>query len=368
MSGAEPTPAELARYHRQMILPGVGEAGQRRLARARAVIVGCGALGCQAADLLARAGVGSLTLIDRDVVEWTNLQRQTLFTEADARVGEPKARAAARRLADVNSGIELLPVIADATHRNVERLAGLAGATGDAARTVLIDGTDNFQTRYLLNDVAVKHGVVYVYAGVVGVSGMAMPVVPGLGPCLRCVFEEPPPPGSTPTCDTAGVLGPAVAVVAGMQAAEVIRRIVMEEAAGPAALQEFEVWPGRSRRIELAAARRGDCPCCGRRRFEFLEGGRAEDTAVLCGQRAVQVWPVEAQAGGGVDLRALAARLAAHGPVAGHEYLLRARLEGERGREGAAIELTVFGDGRAVVRGTDDVSAARAIYARYVGT
>lgn len=367
--------SDLARYHRQMLLPGIGEAGQRALLRARAVIVGCGALGCASADLLARAGVGRLTLIDRDVVELTNLQRQTLFTEADAAAGAPKAEAAARRLRAVNSEIEIKAVIADATHRNIERLAGLdatGNASGDSAGpVVLVDGTDNFQTRYLLNDVAVKHGVPYIYGGAVGTGGLVMPVLParagGAGPCLRCVFEEPPAAGTTPTCDTAGVLGPVVAMVAAMQAAAALRVLAQGPAAVEAALTEFDAWGGRVRRIDLTSARRADCPACGRGRLEYLDGSRAEDTAVLCGQRAVQVWPDSAQAGGLVDLQAMAERLRAHGTVASHEYLLRARLERERGREGGAIELTVFADGRAVVRGTDEVAVARAIYARYVG-
>lgn len=357
-----PGPAGLRRYHRQMLLPQVGEARQRLLGASRAVVVGCGALGCGSADLLARAGVGRLTLIDRDVVELTNLQRQTLFTEADAAASAPKAEAAARRLRAVNSEIEIRAVVADAVHRNIERLAGLPGP----GPVVLVDGTDNFGARYLLNDVAVKHGVAYIYGGAVGTGGMVMTVVPNHGPCLRCLFEEPPAAGTAPTCDTAGVLGPATAVVSAMQAAAAIR-VLAGEAAGPALL-ELDAWEGRARRIEVGDGRRADCPCCGAGRFEYLDGSRAEDTAVLCGQGAVQVWPDSAQVDGVVDLRRMAERLKAHGPVAAHEFLLRARLEGERGTDGRPIELTVFADGRAVVRGTEQPAAARAIYARYVGS
>lgn len=365
MSDPAQTQSDLARYHRQMLLPVVGEAGQRALLGARAVIVGCGALGCGSADLLARAGVGHLILIDRDVVELTNLQRQTLYTEADARAGLPKAEAAARRLRAVNSAIRITPVIADITHRNIERLSGVQEPGGPL---VLVDGTDNFQARYLLNDVAVKHRVPYIYGGAVGLSGMMMVVAPGPGPCLRCVFDEPPAAGTSPTCDTAGVLGPAVAMVAAAQAGQAIRVLTGGPASVEPALLEFDAWGGRARRVELADARRADCVACGRGRLEYLDGSRAEDTAVMCGQRAVQVWPDSAQAGGLVDLAALARRLAAHGSVMAHEYLLRARLEREKGEDGGVIELTVFGDGRAVVRGTGEVAAARAIYARYIGS
>ncbi|MCC6676335.1 MAG: ThiF family adenylyltransferase [Phycisphaerales bacterium] len=367
MTGPDRANPDLARYHRQMLLAGIGEAGQRALLASRVVIIGCGALGCASADLLARAGVGELTLIDRDVVELTNLQRQTLYCEADAAEGAPKAEAAARRLADVNSAIRIRPVIADVTHRNVERLVGLGGGSGAGGPVVLVDGTDNFHTRYLLNDAAVKHGAPYIYGGAVGTTGMVMPVLPGRGPCLRCIFDEPPAAGTTPTCDTAGVLGPVVAMVAAAQAAEAIRVLVAGPASVEPGLLEFDAWNGRVRRIEVGSARRAECAACGRGRYEYLDGSRAEDTAVLCGQRAVQVWPDSAQAGGLVDLKGLAARLREHGPVTAHEYLLRARLERERGREGAVIELTVFADGRAVVRGTGEVSEARAIYARYVG-
>ncbi len=204
MNTDQPSPKSVSRYHRQMLLPGVGEEGQRRLGTGHALIVGVGALGCASSELLARAGVGRLTLIDRDVVEATNLQRQSLFDERDADEGLPKAVAAARRLERINSTIEVTAIVEDLTPRAARRR--FASPPFD----LILDGTDNFETRYLLNDLAVKHSIPYCYGGVIGTRGMAMTVRPGVTPCLRCVFDQPPPGGTTPTCDTAGVLGPAV--------------------------------------------------------------------------------------------------------------------------------------------------------------
>lgn len=365
MTEQSPSPAFLDRYHRQMLLPSVGSAGQKRLAAAHAAIIGCGALGCASADLLARAGVGTITLIDRDVVELTNLQRQTLFTEADAREGLPKALAAAQRLRAVNSSITIRPVVADLTARNAEPLLLHKQADELPPVSILIDGTDNFQTRYLLNDLAIRDSLPYAYAGVVGTTGMALTIIPDRTPCLRCLFEDPPAPGSTPTCDTAGVYGPAVTAVVSSQASDVLKILLSQSDLVPPTLLEFDLWSNHHRRLDLARARRSDCPCCGQRRFEFLDGSRAEDTAILCGQRAVQVWPD--QANGEVDLLALATRLRAHGPVSAHEYLLRAKLNTEKGKDGQPLELTVFADGRGVIRGTDQIAVARAVYARYVG-
>lgn len=359
---AAPTEPALARYHRQMLLPGFGEAGQRRLLGSSVLIVGCGALGCVSADALARAGVGRLFLVDRDIVETTNLQRQILYDEADARDGVPKAAAAARRLRAVNSGIAIEPVIADLNARNVERLIGGLGSSG-----VVVDGTDNFQTRYLLNDGCVKLGVPLVYGGVVGTAGMNMTILPGRTPCLRCVFPEPPAPGSTPTCDTAGVLGPMVSAVAAAQAAEAIKVLLGRDDLLQPTLHQFDLWNNQRHSIDLSGIDRSACPCCAMRRFDFLEGDRSDSgTAALCGTNSIQVLPSEA--GAAVDLRALAARLAAHGTFTTTDHLIRGRLHSETARVGAEpLELTVFRDGRAIVKGTADPAAARSVYARYVG-
>ncbi|MEQ8770707.1 MAG: ThiF family adenylyltransferase [Phycisphaerales bacterium] len=340
-------PREHNRYLRQETLPQIGPEGQGLLGAAHVAVVGCGALGCVSADLLARAGVGRLTLIDRDVVETVNLHRQTLFDQSQ--VGTPKAVAAHDRLVAVNPEIDLAARIADVVPANAEEIVGF-GRPG--APAVLVDGTDNFETRFLLNDLSVKHGVALVYGGGIGTSGAV--AVFGLpeGPCVRCVFDGPPAPGSQPTCESAGVLGPVTAAVGARQAALAIRAIV-EPAWDDAALERFDLWAGVHTRVALE--RDPDCACCVRERFEFLDSPEAPAEATLCGRDAVQI-----PASGPVDLEALAARLG--GSFAAGPFMLRGAIEDGR------YELTVFGDGRAIVRGTRDPAEARTVHARYVGS
>lgn len=347
------------RYHRQMLLPDFGQAGQERLARAHAVVVGVGALGCAAADLLARAGVGRLTLIDRDVVEVTNLQRQTLFAEAD--VGTPKAIAAKARLEAVNSGVVVEAHVADFGPANVERLCGLPGSKPG----VFIDGTDNFETRLLINDVAIKHGVPYVYAGAVATRGMVLTIIPGRTPCLRCIVGSPPAPGTLPTCDTVGVLGPVIAIVAGVEAAEALKVLLGRTDLVHIAMLDFDVWSNERRRLDVSALRDADCPCCGLGRYEFLEGAFASSSAVLCGQKAVQVLPPDGAPR--VALEEIVRALSRHGDFRANAFVARGALADERGEEGDPIEITIFADGRAIVKGTKSTERARSIYARYVG-
>lgn len=351
-----------------MLLPGVGEAGQRTLLASHAVVVGCGALGCEIADQLARAGVGTLTLIDRDVVEWTNLQRQRLFAERDAAGGTPKVEAAAARLAEINSGVRVNAIAADLNHRNAETLL-LAGSP-----TVILDGTDNFATRYLVNDVAVKHGVAYVYAGAVATRGMQMTVLPGEAdrPCLRCVFPEPPEPGSAETCDTAGVLGPAIATAASSQVTDAIKVMLDRRDLIDRTLFEFDLWANRRR--QLRVARDPSCPCCVGRKFDALAGKMGTASAYLCGQNAVQIHPRGAAGQDDdedtpqrVPFESLAARLAPHGTVTKTNFMLRVTLASERGDDGGPIMLSIFPDGRALVRGLRNPDRARVLYDRYVG-
>ncbi len=345
------------RYQKQMRLPELGEEGQRALADSHAVVVGVGALGCAVADHLARAGVGRLTLLDRDVVEWSNLQRQTLYTEHDAREGLAKAEAARRRLTEVNSSLEIEGIVADVTSRNAERLLLAPRAR---ARFVLVDGTDNFDVRYLLNDVAVKHGVTLAYAGVVGMVGTSMLVRPGYTACLRCVGEQPPA-GSVETCETSGVFGPAVAAIAALQAAEVIRFLTHGSPQMSATIASLDVWRRSMRMIDASGlGPRPDCVCCGRRRFEYLSSKRSDDEIALCGQDAVQVTVGEDRR---VDLVELAGRWRGLGVVVSSTALARLTFAGEE----RAREITVFADGRAIVKGTIRPEVARAIYARYVG-
>lgn len=343
------------RHHRQEILPQIGAKGQARLAASDAVIVGVGALGCAAADLLARAGVGGIRLIDRDIVERTNLQRQTLFTERDAAEAMPKAEAARRRLLEIDGALRVEAEIADVTAANAERL--LVGGGAGAGR-VLLDGTDNYETRYLINDVAVKHGAGLIYGGAVATRGMAMPVVPG-GPCLRCVFPEPPPPEARETCDTAGVLNAVTAMVGALQASLALRWLLGALTPEDATLSRIDAWLPSFSASPLAGMKDPGCPCCGLGRFEFLGGARGSAPATLCGRSAVQVAPQGAEAR--LDLGLLEARLAAHGGASRTPFLLRASLREE------ALTLTVFADGRAIVHGTTDAARARSIYARYIG-
>ena len=335
------------RYSRQILFAGIGARGQERLRASRVVIIGCGALGSAQAEALARAGLGHLRLVDRDFVEESNLQRQTLYAERDAQERLPKAIAAARRIGEINSDVETEAEVADVRQENIERLI--------ADADVVLDGTDNFATRYLLNDACVKHGVDWVYGAAVGSYGVTMTVRPRVTPCLRCVWEAPPPAGSAPTCDTAGVIMPIISIVAAAQVAEALKLLTGRIESLHGSLMQFDVWRNEWRRIALGAPS-PDCPACALGRYETLEAEAGEFIATLCGRDAVQVSPPRAAE---LDLTALADRLRAAGEVKINPYLLRLRV-GEH-------ELTVFRDGRAIIRGTDDFMTARSLYAKYVG-
>ncbi|MDT5156352.1 MAG: molybdopterin-synthase adenylyltransferase [Acidobacteriota bacterium] len=337
----------MERYSRQILFEGIGEDGQRRLLGSRVLVVGCGALGSSQVEMLARAGVGRLRVVDRDFVEESNLQRQTMFAERDARERAPKAVAAVRRVAEINSDVECEAVVADVNGSNVERF--IEGCD------VVLDGTDNFATRFLLNDACVKHGVAWVYGAAVGSYGVTLTIRPLESACLRCVFAEVPAAGSAPTCETAGVIMPIISVVAAVQVTEALKLLTGRTENLHGGLMQFDVWRNEWRRISVGE-RAADCPTCVQGRFETLEAEGGDLTTVLCGRNAVQVSPrVSAR----IDLDALAARLSVAGEVRSNAYLVRLRT-GE-------YELTVFGDARAIVRGTDDAGTARSIYARYVG-
>jgi molybdopterin/thiamine biosynthesis adenylyltransferase len=338
----------MERYSRQILFGGIGEEGQRRVRAARVLVVGCGALGSAHVEMLARAGVGRLRVADRDFVEESNLQRQTLFSERDARERIPKAVAAAARVAEINSDVEVEAEVVDVNNSNVERLVG--------GCDVVLDGTDNFAARYLLNDACVKHGVNWVYGAAVGSYGVTMTVRPRLTPCLRCVFPEMPPAGSAPTCDTAGVIMPIITTVAAAQVSEALKLLAGRPEKLHGALLQFDVWENEWRRVRLGAPA-PDCPACALGRFEALDAEAGDYAASLCGRDAVQVAP---RAGAELDLEALAERLRAAGEVKVNPYLLRLRA--------GDYELTVFRDARAIIRGTDDPRLARSLYARYVGS
>jgi adenylyltransferase/sulfurtransferase len=353
-------------------------------------------------DQLARAGVGTLVLVDRDIVEWTNLQRQTLYDERHAREGVPKAIAAAERVAAINAEVRTVGAVEDLTARNAHRLA--------EGCDLILDGLDNFEARYLLNDLSVAKGLPYLYGGAVGTTGMSLAILPSgraklgsradgicavaagvrpatdpapLGgpserarrvqwseeeatPCLRCLFPAAPPPGTTQTCDTAGVLGPVVAQVAAHQALQAIKLLVGDIPALDRRLLTIDGWLNECRWLDVRAAGPDPaCPCCALGQFDHLLGASAAGAEALCGRDAVQVTPVSA-APGRCDLADVEARLRAHGRFLRSAFLLRGTLAREHGELGP-IEITLFTDGRAIIRGTRQSERARAIYARYIG-
>ena len=268
------------RYSRQILFREIGREGQEKLLASRVLLVGCGALGAMHAEMLARAGVGKLRIVDRDFVEFTNLQRQTLFKESDADERLPKAIAAKTRIAEINSEIEVSGHIVDVNNSNVESL--IDGCD------LVIDGTDNFQVRYLLNDACVKNGVTWIYGAAVSSYGTTMTIRPGETPCLRCIFDEMPDPGTSPTCDTAGVIMPIIATVAATQVSEALKILVGDVDALHGSLMQFDVWANDRQRINLADPN-PDCKCCGQGSYEFLDAESQEFAAVLCGRNAVQV-------------------------------------------------------------------------------
>jgi adenylyltransferase/sulfurtransferase len=338
---------EPGRYSRQELFSGLGRDGQARLRTKRALVVGAGALGSSLAEMMVRAGVASLTLVDRDYVEASNLQRQSLYDEADAAQGLPKAVAAEAKLRRLNSDVKVTGLVADLGADNAPDL--VRGAD------LVLDGTDNFETRFLINDLCVRESVPWVYGACVSAYGLALAVRPKTTPCLRCVLEEMPEPGSGPTCDTAGVIAPIVHVVAGVQAAEALKLLAGREDALLPGIVTVDLWSGIFSVMDLRG-RKPSCPACTEGRFEYADAAPRAGSAVLCGRDAVQVRPARPAS---LDLDALASRLRALGRVRANEHLLRF--------EGAGAELVVFKDGRAIVKGVKDAAEARSVYARYVG-
>jgi len=341
----ENTHAE-ARYARQSVLDVIGQAGQQKLAESTVLVIGCGALGSTQAELLARAGIGKLILVDRDVLELHNLQRQLLFDEQDVRERLPKAAAAARRLKTVNSEITIEAVVTDVTATNIEELLRPVD--------LVLDGTDNFETRYLLNDAAIRTDKPWVYGGVLGTGGTVMAVHPGQGPCLRCIFPEPPDAGSLPTCETQGVLNTAVAWVAALQVTEAFKLLVSTPTVA-FKLHAMDVWQGSM--TSVTVKRSEDCICCARQRFEFLNAERSSSSTVLCGRNAVQVTPEHETI---PDFAGLSERLAPLGVVRVNGLVLEFTYGVHR--------LVVFPDGRVLVMGTTDIAEARGLVAKYIGS
>jgi len=337
------------RYSRQVRFAGIGEHGQRALSRGRVLLCGCGALGTVIAETLVRAGVGSLRIVDRDFVELSNLQRQVLFDESDVAEPLPKAIAAARKLARINSTVTIEPIVADVDHRNILEL--------QRDVHIVLDGTDNFETRFLINDACLETRTPWVYGGCIGSHGQTMTIIPGQTACLRCVIEAPPDAGATETCDTAGVLGPAIQVVASLQCVAALKVLTGQAATIAPKLTIVDVWDGTYRTVNLASLReQNNCPACAKGERSWLSGRETSQTTVLCGRNAVQVTPATPAQ---LELSQLAEKLRSSGKVTATPFLVRCQV--------GALELTVFRDGRAIIKGTDDITAARSAYAKYVG-
>ena len=338
---------ELERYSRQVLFPGVGEDGQRKLRSARVLLVGCGALGSNIANTMVRAGVGRLTIVDRDFIELNNLQRQVLFDEEDVARGLPKAVAAAEKLRKINSQVEIVPMVADVNPGNVEQLVREAD--------LVMDGTDNFETRYLINDACVELGKPWTYGGVLASYGVSMTIVPHETPCLRCIFPESPPPGTTPTCDTAGILASIASVVANIECAEAIKLLVGAKDKINRGMIWIDVWENSFEKM-LGSQPSANCPTCGQGNYEFLEAKGGTRTTSLCGRQAVQV---SVRGGVSISFPELAERLRSAGQVQYNEYMLRFQVDG--------YELIIFPDARTLIKGTTDETVARTLFARYVG-
>jgi len=337
------SPEDQERYSRQILFAGIGPEGQERFLSARIAIIGCGALGSFQAGALARAGVGNLILIDRDYVELSNLQRQWLYEESDAAEGLPKAVAAARRIERINSHIGVEPVVTDLTPSNIEDAIGKVD--------LILDGSDNFEVRYLINDFAVYHGIPWIYGAAVGSYGLVMPIQPGVTCCLKCIFPEPPK-GVQPTCETAGVVNVVTSAVASLQVAAALR--ILAGQPPTRRITTLDVWTGAIRQLDQPDPDPA-CQACGQKDFRHLRG-QGRPPISLCGRNAVQIHERTRP----LDLAELKARLEMVGRVRANEFALRFFLD--------PYEITVFPDGRAIIKGTQDIAVARSLYARFIGT
>jgi molybdopterin-synthase adenylyltransferase len=335
------------RYSRQILFQQIGKSGQEKLLNSRVLLVGCGALGASHAEMLARAGVGKLRIVDRDFVEFSNLQRQTLYSESDAIERLPKAIAAKNRLSAINSEIEIEAIVADINQRNIESLI--------ADCDLVIDGSDNFQVRYLVNDACVKHSITWIYGAAVSSYGTSMTIIPNETSCLRCIFEEMPDAASSPTCDTAGVIQPIISSISSVQISEALKILTGNFQKLHRSLVQIDIWENDWRKIKLGKPNE-DCICCQNRQFEFLEAENTEFFTALCGRDSVQISsPIPTE----INLKNFADKLKNIGEVKQNEYLVRFIAD--------SFEVTVFRDARAIIKGTDDFTVARSVYAKFVG-
>ncbi|OGP60568.1 MAG: hypothetical protein A2V67_15285 [Deltaproteobacteria bacterium RBG_13_61_14] len=337
----------LSRYTRQIFFAEIGEFGQQRLRQSRVAVVGLGALGSMICQLLVRAGVGRLTLVDRDFVELHNLQRQTLYDEEDVMGRLPKALAASKKLKLINGEVEVQVAVDDLNPKNAAKLL--------AEADLVLDGSDNMETRFLVNDFCVREGKPWIYGGVIGSVGMTLDIVPGKTPCLRCLFPDLPGPGELPTCDTVGILNSLPAVIGAIEVTEAIKLLVGSED-WRRDLLYLDLWKNQVKNLQVAAVT--ECECCGKRQFRYLESKATAWVTTLCGRNTVQISPAEERA---LDLAQLSASLAGHGQVENRGYLLSFQpREHEQ-------ELVIFPTGRVLVQGTSEESLARNLYAKYLG-
>lgn len=341
----------LDRYSRQIRFPQLGEDGQRKLLASRVFLCGCGALGTVLAETLTRAGVGFIRVVDRDFVEYSNLQRQVLFDEDDVKSQLPKSVAAARKLAKINSDVTIEPIVADVDYSNIARFAD--------GVDLMLDGSDNFEVRFLINDWSLESNTPWVYAGCISSHGQSMPIFPNETACLRCLIDSPPEAGTTETCDTAGILGPTVNVIASLQAMTAIKILAGRREDVPLSLTMIDVWDGTMRQMSVSDLReRSNCAACQQGERVWLSGDRGSQSTILCGRNAVQIRPAEPA---NLMLAESAEKLRESGDVTVNSFLLRLKLSDPD------YEITLFADGRAIIKGTDDPGVARAVYSRYIG-
>lgn len=339
------------RYSKQILFADLDEQRQQTLLDSRVLLCGCGALGTVLAETLVRAGVGFIRLVDRDFVETSNLQRQVLFDEADVAGNLPKAITAAEKLKRINSDVTIEPHVADIDYTNISQFAD--------GMDLILDGTDNFEIRFLINDVSLETGIPWIYAGVIGSHGQTMTIFPNQTACLRCLIDRVPEPGTTETCDTAGVLGPAVNVVASLEAIDAIKILSGQADKVASTLTILDVWDGTFRNMSVKDLReRSDCPACKQGERIWLSGTEGSQTSILCGRNAVQVSPQQKV---NLKFEELAQKLKESGKVEQNPYLLRLVLSNPD------YEVTLFRDGRAIIKGTEDIGIARGIYSRYIG-
>lgn len=338
----------LDRYQRQYLFKPLGEDGQKKLCASRVVVIGCGALGSVIVSILARAGIGFLRIIDRDFIEINNLHRQILFDESDVREKLPKAIAAAKKIAVINSQVTVEPMVADVSFKNIESLIQDVD--------LVMDGTDNFETRFLLNDACVKLNKPWIYGACVGSQGLTMTIIPGETPCLKCVFEQAPPPELAPTCDTAGIIASASSVIASLECTEAIKLLSGNKSSLRKSLYSFNVWSQEAKTFNLGHFKSMDCPTCKKRQFTYLEGKQTSRTSILCGRNSVQISREDHKK---MNFAEIAAKLEKIGKVSFNKYMLEVEIE--------KYNMTVFEDGRAIIKGTNDPVCARTFYSKYIG-